>query len=306
MDTIVMCRSYLPSDRLASALACLLKGRAPPGIRHWGTTIPNTHIKCVFFKIHCHSISLALNIGPVELQQIKDKCQDWLIDYGLTLADFHVSRIDYDFNIVLPEYMREAIVCIMDQFLPLKAMRMNKQHYDAPSVYYVCKSRHAQWYDKDQERREKGFPIQPWEEETCRQEIQCLSAHIKYMRHYYGLIPSWDNWVCLDMQDHYLRNAKPIFPPGDFYRLAEARSIIDSSTLKQCKRRKLCEDLQIIQRYGMDILKARYKSYNTYKDHLSCLEAMNISPLTIPDYFNIDCIENVFYAHRKDKQRQRT
>lgn len=293
MDTICLCKAFGEEEDMAPNYKSLLTTNPPMGCTTWLKGIPRSHLICLWIKINCHELLGVQNLEAPDIERLTTVVNDWLGMAGLTVNDLNVNRIDYDYNVVLPENVREAVIDLLAG-LPQRAMRMEKDCFPG-SVYYVCKSRHAQVYDKVKERKDKHKKPKDWEENICRQEVQCHAGHIRHMRRYHGLQPVWDNWVCPDMQAHYLRNAKPIFPRGDFYTMDDAVAIVQDSSLKPAKKRNLCDDLQIIAQGGLDALKGKY-STNTYKDHLNCLETLGVNPLTLPaKYKSLGRVENPFF-----------
>ncbi len=135
------------------------------------------------------------------------------------------------------------------QQLPTRTMRMEKEDYPY-SVYYVNKSRHAQWYDKKLERLEKGKEYTVHEEFLVRQEVQCHSRHIKYMAKYKGVPRTWDTWVSVEREEYYLTHARPVFPVGDFYSMDKAEAIINASSLTPYFKRRLIEVLALVHNEG--------------------------------------------------------
>lgn len=293
MDTICLCKTFDADDELAPNYKSLLFTAPPIGCTVWMKRIPRSPLICLWVKISCHELLEVQNLSDSDVEKMTAVVNDWLGTVSLTVNDLNVNRIDYDYNVLLSENTREAVIDLLSG-LPQRAMRMQKDVFPG-SVYYVCKSRHAQVYDKTKERRDKHKKPKAWEEDICRQEVQCLNGHIKHMKRYYGLQPVWSNWVCLGMQEKYLRDAKPIFPKGDFYTMEAAVAIIQASNLKPAKKRKLCNDLQIVVDGGLDALKETY-CLNTYKDHLNCLESLGVNPLTLPaKYRDIGKVENPFF-----------
>lgn len=293
MDTICLCKAFYEEEELAPNYKAVLSTVPPAGCITWLKRIPSSPLTCLWIKINCHEMLEVQNLSDTDVDKLTAVVSDWLGTVGLTVNDLNINRIDYDYNVSLPENVREAVIDLLNG-LPQQAMRMEKGSFPG-SVYYVCKSRHAQVYDKAKERRDKHKRLKGWEEDICRQEVQCLAEHIKHMKRYYGLQPVWSNWVCLDMQKKYLKNAKPIFPRGDFYTMDAAADIIQTSDLKPAKKRKLCNDLQIVANGGLDALKESY-CLNTYKDHLNCLESLGVNPLTLPAKYNgLGRVENPFF-----------
>lgn len=293
MDTIVLCKMFHSTDPLAENYKLLPLHSPQDGYRTWITSIHNLDQSCVWIKINCHQLLKVQNLSQDDIETMTDFLDKQLARIDLTRHDFNVHRIDYDYNVEVNENEREALFDVLSG-LPKRAMRMNKAPF-TQSVYYMCKSRHFQIYDKVNERIAKGKHIKPWEVDILRQEVQCFAPHIRHMKEYRKLMPTWDNWVDLDLQAHYLRNAKPIFLKGDFYLLNQALDIINSSNLGSAKKRNLCDDLKLIAVQGLDAMMESY-SRNSYKDHLNCFEELGISPLTLPArYKHIGRICNPFF-----------
>lgn len=293
MDTICLCKAFSADDELAPNYKSLLFTAPPIGCTVWMKRIPRSPLACLWVKISCHELLEVQNLSDSDVEKMTAIVNDWLGTAGLTLDDLNVNRIDYDYNMPLHGNAREAVIDLLNG-LPQRAMRMEKDSFPG-SVYYVCKSRHAQVYDKVKERKDKHKKTKHWEEDVCRQEVQCLAGHIRHMKRYHGLQPVWSNWVCNNMQAQYLRNAKPIFPRGDFYTMDDAVDIIQTSDLKPAMKSKLCNDLHTVACGGLDALKAAY-SLNTYKDHLNRLERLGVNPLTLPaKYRDIGKVENPFF-----------
>ena len=293
MDTIVLCKMFRSNDPLAENYKLLSLYHPQTGYLTWVRSNRNLDQSCAWIKINCHELLEAQNLSKDNIAKMTDFVDEQLAKIGLTRHDFNVNRIDYDYNMAVNETEREALIDILGG-LPQRVMRMDKAPY-IQNVYYVCKSRHFQIYDKVKERIDKRKYIKPWEADVIRQEVQCFSAHIRHMAKYHELLPTWNTWVDLDLQAHYLRNFKPIFLNGDFYSMDQALNIINSSNFGSAKKRNLCRDLELVAKQGLDAMKESY-SPNTYKNHLACFEAHGISPLTLPPKYNhLEKIENPFF-----------
>lgn len=293
MDTIVLCKMFHSNDPLSENYKLLPLHYPQIGYLTWITNVKNLDQSCAWIKINCHELLKAQNISKDDIKTMTNFLDDQLAKIGLTRHDFNVNRIDYDYNVAVNENEREALFDILGG-LPQRVMRMDRAKFPQ-SVYYMCKARHFQIYDKVNERIAKGKHIKPWEIDILRQEVQCFAPHIRHMKEHHKLMPTWDNWVDLDLQAHYLRNAKPIFLKGDFYILDQAIDIINSSNLGSAKKRNLCDDLKLIAVQGLDAMMESY-SRNSYKDHLNCFEELGISPLTLPArYKHIGKICNPFF-----------
>lgn len=292
MDTIVLVHSYTHDDPLFTHYEMLSMIRPPTGCKTWNSTIERCHARVCWVKINCHDIIGLQTPSTEDVDHLRAHVDSYLGAVSLSVNDFNLSRVDYDFNFYLDAHVSEALIDAM-QSLPPRAMRMDKLNV-TDSVYYQCKSRHAQLYCKDVERAAKGYVVKVWENGLCRQEVQCHAAHIKYMRGQYGVLRTWDNWVTVERENHYLTTAKSIFPPGDFCTLAAAQTLIDlDANLTPYFKRRLMEVLGLIQQQGMGTLLEKY-CRNTIKRYLNQLKPLNINPLTIRDSFGIDFIENPF------------
>ena len=311
MDTITLCHVSDNNGIWDANYAALLVTQPPAGCCIWTKKLSGLAVACIWIKINCHDVLRNLNTTQEDIDQLTEIIRDWLGKYDIAMDDFHVNRVDYDYNTICQA--PEIILDILQQ-TPERAMRMDRTvyyHYSnistgntdnteiedarVQTVYYACKSRHAQVYDKEAERDAKHRQPKEWEFGVLRQEVQCHHAHIKHMKRYYGLLPSWDNWITLQMQEMYLRNTEAMFPHEDFYSILVAKNIVNASPYGTAKKRKLCEDLELVASSGLFSLKQAYKSTNTYKDHLKCFEELGINPMTIPEKYGIDHLENPLF-----------
>lgn len=293
MDTIRLCKMFHSNDPLSGNYERLPLHYPQDGYLTWITSARNLDQSCAWIKINCHELLHVQNLSKYDIETMTNFLDEQLAKIDLTRHDFNVNRIDYDYNVPVNDLERAALIEIL-RGLPERVMHMDKAQFPQ-SVYYMCKSRHVQVYDKVKERIDKGKHIKPWEADILRQEVQCFPAHIRHMERYHGLLPTWDNWVDLDLQAHYLDKAKPIFLRGDFYSLAKALDIVNASNLGSAKKKNLCADLELIATDGLETMKKSY-SLNTYKSHLDCFEQLELSPLTLPSkYKKLGRIKNPFF-----------
>ena len=307
MDAMDYFRIYYSNEDPSPYIA-LKKLPAPPGFEVWIHSFKGGITHICWFKIKCHEQIGYGTATPQAIAKLKATTQDWLSRAGLMLEDFTLARIDYDYNFWLPPAEAETLMETMQQ-LSERIMRMNKwvpwgcigdeEDEEMPTVYYQCKSRHAQLYRKDKEREDKGYSVSAAENGMCRQEVQCFSGRIKYMRRKYGIVRDWDNWVTPQMEAEYLTKAEPVFPSGDFYTRDGAAGIIQNSSLSPCHKQRLIEMISTIQSGTMDALKDKY-SRNTVKKYLAMLKDLNVNPLTIkPNIYGVDYIKNPFFKRSR-------
>lgn len=292
MDTITLCKVCDDASDISYFVDCLRSSSAPDGCKIWITKIPHTSKPCLWIKVNCHTLLHVLNTESEDIQVLTNIVADWLLGADLSLAEMNISRVDYDRNFCLPQIIRNALIDTLQQ-LRVNMHHMARRPYNN-SIYYMSKSRHVQAYDKPLERNAKNCGIKSWEMDVLRIEMQCCARHIDYMRRYHGVPRTWDTWITMDMQQRYYDQAVAMIPPGDFYSLAKAMEIVEQSNLSRCKRRKLTQDLQLVSTAGMDAMKERYKSVNTYKDHLADFAKLSVNPLTIPAQHGIEHIANPF------------
>lgn len=303
MDTITLCRVSNHNGILEPNYIALLSRQPPNGCCIWGKKLPGLNTICIWIKINCHDVLHVLNTTQKDIERLTKIIGDWLGEYDITLDDFNLNRVDYDYNIVCQD--PKLILNILRQ-TPERAMRMDRTLYlsdnnieqndpQVQAIYYACKSRHVQVYDKKEERDAKHREANAWELNVLRQEVQCHAAHLKHMKRYYGLLPCWDNWITLKMQEMYLRNTKPMFPHEDFYSMLVAKDIVNASSYGSAKKRKLCEDLELVASDGLLAMKKSYNSLNTYKDHMRCFKELQINPMTIPEKYGIDYLKNPLF-----------
>lgn len=309
MDTICFFRVYHQWEDPKPYIA-LKEIPAPDGCTAWILSLKNTESHICWIKIQCHE-QIGYGIATAQdIAHLRSVVDGWLAHAGLLLDDFTLGRIDYDYNFDMDSSEFDVLMETMQQ-LSRRIMRMDKWGWeyeideadtankkksaDKPTVYYLCKSRHAQLYRKAAERKAKGRLVRLEETDMCRQEVQCHSGRIKYMRREYGLARNWETWVTPEMESEYLTTAEPIFQAGDFYKLDDAIDIIQASDFSNCHKKRLEEMLVFIQCNTMNKLK-EFASRNTNKKYLSMLKDLNVNPLTIkPNKDGITYIKNPFF-----------
>ncbi len=297
MDTITFFRVYARCENPKPYIELKDKDKNPwpKGCNAWINALKNTDSHICWIKIRCHE-QIGYDTATVQdIAYLRSVIDNWLAHVGLLLDDFTLGRIDYDYNFRMDESIFYSLVGTMQQ-LSKRIMRMEKWDLvDYPTVYYHCKSRHAQLYNKEEEREAKGCVVCDVERNMCRQEVQCHSGRIKYMKREQGLARNWENWVTTEKEAEYLLTAEPVFRTGDFYSLEEAIAIVQGSSLTNCHKKRLEAMLICIHYDTMDALKS-FASRNTVKKYLSMLKDLNVNPLTIPyNSDGITYIKNPFF-----------
>ena len=153
MDTISTFAVYDPTDGNATQYELLPSVPAPFGCKAWLHPLSGP-VMCCCVKLQVHNVTGELNTTQSGINHMRATVDNWLAQVGLPIDDFQLSRIDYDYNFYLPAQVSEVLVETMQQ-LPQRAMSMSKADFPH-SVYFLCKSRHAQLYRKTRAQGEGG------------------------------------------------------------------------------------------------------------------------------------------------------
>lgn len=158
MDTIDFFRVYHHWEDPKPYIA--LKGNpAPDGCKAWIRSLKGTRSHICWFKIQCHEFIGYSTATERDIAYLRSVVDEWLARAGLFLDDFTLGRIDYDYNFYMSPNEFRVLITTMQQ-LSKRIMRMNKWRSEQkPTVYYLSKSRHAQFYRKDLERMAKDLPV---------------------------------------------------------------------------------------------------------------------------------------------------
>ena len=133
MDTICLCKAFYDDDELAPNYKSLLSTTPPVGCTAWMKRVSRSPLICLWGKISCHELLEVQNLSDSDVEKMTAVVSDWLGTVGLALNDLNVNRIDYDYNMPLPENTREAIIDLLEG-LPQRAMRMQKDVFPG-SIY---------------------------------------------------------------------------------------------------------------------------------------------------------------------------
>lgn len=125
MDTICLCKAFGEEDDLAPNYKSLLTTDPPIGCTTWLKGIPGSDLICLWVKINCHELLGVQNLDAPDIERLTAAVTDWLGLAGLTVNDLNVNRIDYDYNVVLPENVREAVIDLLNG-LPQRAIQVKQ------------------------------------------------------------------------------------------------------------------------------------------------------------------------------------
>ena len=143
-------------------------------------------------------------------------------------------------------------------------------------------------------------PIEPWEVNIIRVEMQVMLEHIKGKKKV-GWLADYNSWVNLHREEDYLFKLECFIPKGDFWSLEKATEIVNSkSEYTPLMKGRLVEFLELTSEKGLDAAK-KSKSQNTSKKYIDLLSDLNVNVLTVPSNKNgIDYLANPF-SYKKPK-----
>jgi hypothetical protein len=230
-------------------------------------------------------------------QQHYDSLRGILTDIGTAtlapLESWTVQRVEYCTNIVIPdEYQRGLLVRLLHK-IPTSILRTTRATEYETSIYSKCLSKRVNIYDKPAERQARREPIQPWERDVLRVEVQLMSGHIKAMSRYHYIGRGFDTWAREDMEQWYIRRVLAVIPAGDFYAMDEATAIVEASEYSRTIKARMIEYLQATAQGGMDTANSLWHR-QTVRRYLEYFGELGVSPITIPDNSSIQYLVNPF------------
>lgn len=155
------------------------------------------------------------------------------------------------------------------------------------TVYHLSKSIRVVVYDKEVERNVKSATILPHEEGVLRYEIAVLQKHINYRRNEKEcpnpVEPKLRNYFKEKMWKAYFSDyLNPIYLSGDYYKISEAKKIINNSSERPSMKKKLIEFLSMISRGNIDTPKKNGMHPKTINSRHAKLRDLGINPILIP------------------------
>jgi hypothetical protein len=193
----------------------------------------------------------------------------------------------------MPDAAERALLMELYQQLPKRICRAKRKKQYEDSVYYTGGSRRINIYDKTAERQSKRQPVESWEADVIRFEVQVLRKHIDHMRRTYYMERAYDTWVRADMERYYLWLAAKMIPQGDFYKMGEAVAMIEASSYSRTIKANMVEYMEAVKVGGMDAANKQW-CYGTVRNYLERFDEIGVSPITIPDGSTIDRLGNPF------------
>lgn len=233
--------------------------------------------------------------------RLKDSLNSLLMGYGVSVDEFHITRVDYCNNVVVPDTGIRAILFDLIQSCPTKAIHTTREISYDTSLYSSNKSKVINVYDKERERRDKqrmrhdpSFCPKLYEKNVIRLELQIKREHIKYACKRKGMSNNYDSWINSTIEQQYLQNIYKMIPKGDFYNRRIIQDLIcNDASLSHTLKRHLLDFISTVSQGGLDAAKEKY-SNNTYHRYMNYFATHNISPIPIPDNAGLTYIPSPF------------
>lgn len=293
---------------LYAPLSLLLSRPAPSGVTLYRPR-PAVHLSggggvySWYWTLHldCLQMLNTMNIRPENIPALEAVVNSYLWQVGLLIGDFTITKIDYAYNVRIPDpVVCDALFCAL-QLSPKQADYLIRRDVYKTSLYAKSKSlkrksRAFQIYDKEAERRARGIVPESFEADVIRMEHQVRTNHLKAQRRDKGIPRTWAAWMNWDRRTEYLQRGFKFVQYGDFYSLSAARDLIYSSSFDVSMKDKLNQYITIIAAAGMDALAKvdKFHSHNTREAHNKRLASIGVNPLTLDAQFGIDHIPMPF------------
>lgn len=254
--------------------------------------------KLFIVEVRCLELLGKVNMSESDIPIIKAAINAHLIGSGLTVDDCFLGRIDYCYNVVIPNCDERRL--LMRLWNKSASQWGYYRQFDGPSntinrLYYTTKSRNFQLYDKTLERMDKGRPILSVEQDVLRLEVQLKRRRLNYKSNKLGLCRTFDDWADWTHRAQELCAADKLFFPGDFYTIRRADTRVRNAGHSKTICGRIHDFLVCISRNGLDGAKQNH-SANTVRKYIRILEALNVNPITIPQGAGYSYLANPFRA----------
>lgn len=314
LSTNPIVKALLPESNFSSLQPLVVNAQEGDAIKLEKKATYLDHISYISFTLHIDFLKLlrVVNITTNDdIYKIKKRINDFLPE-GVDLSFFHIIRIDYCKNFIIPSYAERKLLFDTIKKSSTKCNYLKSEKTYDLGVYWKNDSRHFQIYDKNHERSTKvdsdgnPLPIEPWERNVVRKEMQLLRGHIKRKTNKEGIAKDFDTWVNLRREADYLSKSNSFIPKGDFWSLKRAIEIVNSAPEKvdgkekytESIKEKLINLLTVTAEGGLDAAKATV-SRNTRKKYIALLSDLDVNVLTIPpNNKGIEHLENFIFCEK--------
>lgn len=246
-------------------------------------------------------------IGIEEYEKLNEKFDEFIKDIHInlpSLAHWSMKRVDYTIDIETP-YVKEYIKLFQrgdkpSNFNELYCPISKTSKQIDGSLYLFNKSVTINFYDKENEVLSKKIDANPCKN-ILRLEVQCKKSKTNYIsiKNEFGnrfAKNFFDEQLSLNHIRYYYDK---IIGSGDYYTLGEAIRIVEESKYTRKTKDKLIEVLKAVSKHR-SIWKARENSTynpNCFNRYLKQIRGLGVNPVTIPERWGIDKLENLIYVN---------
>lgn len=215
-----------------------------------------------------------------------------------------VNRIDYKVDLKLDsdEMVQEYINLINkhdDKYKYMRRLRNYRGEKYSTSTYLCNKTGQLtlNFYNKYQEQRNKKIFNDKYIG-ILRLEVQNKPARIKAQkRKENGMKAQLENYFSKEgMLENYFKIIKPYLYYGDYYKIKQAKKIIDKSDNSKKWKKKLKDFVAAVKRYGTvkNTYKNKFCCEDTGKRYVSMLDDLKINPITIDEGSQYEHLTNLY------------
>lgn len=224
----------------------------------------------------------------------------------LTKIGMELHRIDFMVDLIFPtdEMVQEYIKLLNkhdSRYLYTKKMKNKHTGKDYnTSIYLTNKTGQLtfNFYNKYQERLAKNDTNSENFKGVLRLEIQNRPAKLKaQLKKENGRDKTLDAYYNKEsMIDNYFKLLKPYLYLGDYYKMKQAKKLINQSNLSKDKKEKLKKFLSAVEKYRgvKNVYKHKWCCEETGKKYIQWLNNLGINPITIDNNSKYDTLPNLY------------
>lgn len=233
----------------------------------------------------------------LEIEKRLEKILVLIFSNKIVGGDLILKRLDFRKDIKIIKEEREVLLKLYKKARETSKFKKKNIEFDT-TIYYSNKAITVILYDKEQERKDKGKSIEPYEENVLRLEIRLFPRHLNAQKRKKTL----KTYLNTEIFRKYIENnAFPIFFKGNHYKLELIEKILIENSIKAKDRKDILLFLNYISKYGFNsVINKKNKNgeieWSSYKikKYIKILQQFNINPFIIPIREELSVIENRF------------